>query len=477
VTSGAFRPLVRKEARALMPVWAASAAVIVVAAQTGSPLLFRVGVLAYAFGSVTIGALSIGHEYASGTLAGLLTQPIGRGRLLVVKMAVMSTLVFALMAIALGLLSPKDAGGLTQRLVLAVGAGSILIAPIMTMLARGALPGTVFTIGVCGLVAAAADVLANGPSTRITDENAVAARTLFNAGMAVLCAAAAVVLWPLFRRLEAIDGRGTAIELPGWARVRSPSSPDALTSRPQHPFGALFAKELRLQQIPFLVTALYVMVASTAAFLQWRNPDADYVPLPALSALYHGLLALLIGAQASAEERQLGTLEWQVLMPVPMWQQWAVKTFVVVGLALLLGVAVPMVMSLAPVFGHSGTAVRAMWLPMTLAAALLSITGLYVSSLSTSGVRAMAFAIPVVAVAIVGVQFVAVVLRRMEPGAGPLSRSSLSVEWLFALLAAGMISLLLRLAYLNHRSVDRGSIASRCRPSASPRRWREPSWS
>ena len=50
---------------------------------------------------------------------------------------------------------------------------------------------------------------------------------------------------------------------------------------------------------------------------------------------------ILIGSLASAEERQLGTLEWQTLLPSPAWQQWAVKVGVTFGLALLLGVGLP----------------------------------------------------------------------------------------------------------------------------------------
>ena len=37
------------------------------------------------------------------------------------------------------------------------------------------------------------------------------------------------------------------------------------------------------------------------------------------------MLALLIGSLASAEERQLGTLEWQGLLPMASWKQWAAK--------------------------------------------------------------------------------------------------------------------------------------------------------
>ena len=53
---------------------------------------------------------------------------------------------------------------------------------------------------------------------------------------------------------------------------------------------------------------------------------------------------MLIGSSASAGERQMGTLEWQVLLPIAVWKQWAVKVGVVLGLAVVLALGLPMML-------------------------------------------------------------------------------------------------------------------------------------
>lgn len=50
---------------------------------------------------------------------------------------------------------------------------------------------------------------------------------------------------------------------------------------------------------------------------------------------------MLIGALASAEERGLGTLHWQMLQPYAAWKQWTIKVATALTLTALLGVALP----------------------------------------------------------------------------------------------------------------------------------------
>ena len=53
--------------------------------------------------------------------------------------------------------------------------------------------------------------------------------------------------------------------------------------------------------------------------LLWLNhsrPDMTPLPLISITLLYAGIVAILIGSQSSAQERHLGTLEWQILLPV-----------------------------------------------------------------------------------------------------------------------------------------------------------------
>jgi hypothetical protein len=121
----------------------------------------------------------------------------------------------------------------------------------------------------------------------------------------------------------------------------------------------------------------------------------------------HGfVVALFAGALASAEERGLGTLEWQALLPYPVWRAWAVKVATMFGLVLVLALGLPVLLSFAgPVAGEwrAAPVVRMSWgingvhWFFLWGAALVAVS-LYVSSLCTSALRALLVSFPVVVV-------------------------------------------------------------------------------
>ena len=99
----------------------------------------------------------------------------------------------------------------------------------------------------------------------------------------------------------------------------------------------------------------------------------------ALTGLYGGIVTVLIGSLASAEERDFGTLESQLLLPIASSTQWAVKVGVTLGLALLFAVGVP-----ALIVGSNGRAIRINeW--YACAILILAVMSLYVSSLCSTG--------------------------------------------------------------------------------------------
>ena len=61
-------PVVWKEIRALLPAWSACLIALAAAAAADDPRMVAAGVFAYAFGSIGLGAQSMGHEYAHRTL-------------------------------------------------------------------------------------------------------------------------------------------------------------------------------------------------------------------------------------------------------------------------------------------------------------------------------------------------------------------------------------------------------------------------
>jgi hypothetical protein len=434
VSKPAMLGLVRKEARALWPVWIATVAVCLVAGLADRSWLVTEGLLAYFVGSVALAALAIGHEYTHGTLPALLSLPVERQRVLLAKLLAMLPMLVTLAPLGLWMVSGRV--GVDRGLV--DGALSVItaiaLAPWLTMVCRSPLAGSVFALGVAGglhllslgLVIAYVKV-AGLPATPLQ---------LFGDRIlaGVLIAAAivgAVAGWRRFMTLEAADHRGTHLTWPRWLRSTMALDEERLIApaKRSHPYWLLVRKELRIQQMSMLVAAINVVIWLLSAALVEPSPDATSI-LAVLAVLYGGLLALLIGALASAEERHMGTLEWQLLMPVAAWRQFAVKTAVALGLSLALCYALPLAIS---------RGAFAVTLFHALGVLLLTLGSLAVSSRCNSGLPAM-----VIAGATMFVAVGAVLWSWIHVDVGPIAGWST-----VAVLAGGAWWF----AFVNHRTV------------------------
>jgi len=352
MTAGQTRPLVAKEIRALLPVWIASALAIAAAVLSG-PRNHELGLLAYGFGSVTLGSQSIGHEYTGGTLTLLLAQPWSRQRLLILKLAVLTVMLFALAVFAwLTLLTPDDSAWLLLSLL-----NGLFLAPLLTMACRTPIAGVVFT-GAAPFWFQAIGRYVNG--------------TVLWSVALTLFAAAGVTAWRMFMRLEMADGRGAALSLPRFQ--------PAAVSRRQPPLWLLVKKELHLQQMTFAATVVCTLLWVGIAVSTRIIPGLRGFPVSVVAVSYGGLLALLIGALASAEEREIGTLEWQTMLPMAAWKQWSVKAGTVLVLAAVLSFAIPALLASGSVSFNPGHAAAILF---------LAAGSLYVSSLCRSGLRAL----------------------------------------------------------------------------------------
>ena len=144
-----------KEVRAMMPTWLACMAALGIAGGLGDSTRYRFGLLAYVLGAVMLGAQSMGHEYTHRTLSLLLSQPIDRRRLFLIKHGVLASMLLALGAFAWSLLFnnaaflPPSLGYAPPHLLL-VALGSLCVAPYLTMWCRSPLAGVVFTIPLPG---------------------------------------------------------------------------------------------------------------------------------------------------------------------------------------------------------------------------------------------------------------------------------------------------------------------------------------
>src|SRR5262249_46519325 len=205
-----------------------------------------------------------------------------------------------------------------------------------------------------------------------------------------------------FIRFEALDGRGADLRLP-W---RTDRDRPARAARGQHPIRALAMKELRVQSMALTIAGLYVLGWLAALALARVFAEAMEA-FKLMSVLYSVSLALVIGSHASAEERQLGTLAGQLLLPISSRRQWVVKVATAVALGMTLAVGLPA--SFAALDGlldlKAAGLLEFLWQLAAVDLVVLS-AGLYMSSLTTGGLRALIASLPLLFGAGVFVQFV-----------------------------------------------------------------------
>ena len=453
-----------KEIRGLLPIWAACMAALAGAlVSRGDGLLLDAAIVAYIVGPIALGAHSIGQEYAYRTLPMLLSQPLDRRRVFFLKFAVLAVMVLTLAVLASRAL--MDVAGRTPfwRLlsvqVLPV-LGGLFVAPWVTMICRSSLAGILGTSSFASLTFIVQMVIV-GAWLGI-DAEAAQARIIgpWSIAMIACCAVGGVLSVRRFIHLEAIEGPLPSLHLPRWWAGSG-------RTRAWQPLRALAVKELHLQQLTFVIAGFFIAGTLLVSALQRVVPLWSDFPIALVTQLYWLILSIWIGAIASAEERQHGTLEWQLLQPTAAWQQWLVKVGVALAVALVCGVGVPML--LLRIIPNGGQIVP----PSPDFAGLivlLTAASIYLSSLSSSGVRAMVLALPVGTALMLWIQTVDGALRWVTSRlAGPAIADIVTGTYfapvhvdpadviLFTMRACALalVPLLLWFGFVNHTSSER----------------------
>jgi hypothetical protein len=388
--------LAAKEARALAPILLASSATILLAALSAEQRLIwssfsgPVLVLGYLFGAAALPAHAIGHEYAAGTLTGLLAQPWPRWRVFIVKLGVAAG-ACALLAVVFYRLAPRlPHTRLPELWLFALGVlFSIAAAPRLTMAGRTTLAGAVLTMNAVGVLVLGTDLAASWwyGFEPVVEADALH-WTLLRLALAAAIPAAAVLSWRGFARLEAIEGPGTPFDIGALVGRQSQRREATVPGSLLRALTALTLKELRLQQLAFVLAAAFVVawIAVQAGWSYLTDPIREMV-FP-MTVLYAGTAAIIAGAIPSADERQLGTHVSHLLLPLPGWLLWSVKFVVALAVGVLLGAALPLALlhtahERVPPVG-----------PFVLAVTGLTTVALFISASVPSGVGAVIVAVP-----------------------------------------------------------------------------------
>jgi ABC-type transport system involved in multi-copper enzyme maturation permease subunit len=456
--------MIEKDFRAVVPLWLAAVAAVALSHAAGRNWVW-LGVAAYFLGAPAIGAYVFGHEYTHRTIGMLLTLPTPRSRIWLSKMLLALALVTPLTAIAMyagPLRGGADARAAEVTLFTLTTLAAMCLASWFTMLARSPLAGTVFTCALAGvlmLLGAWIGVNFYG-YTKDVDHFQI----LFMwATLVPLCAIGVVLGWRAFVELEARDGQDLAIHL---------EVPRAVTARTtlsrRNPLLLLALKELRLQQLAWALALIYALLY--AGLVLWRRGTAEADSLAqALTMFFSGAIAIVIGSVMTAEERQLGTLDMQLLQPLAGGTQWFVKAGVALASAAVMTVVLPLALAaVLPPEGRDPFYSRNGIPPQFVATVMILVaSSAYVSSLSFTTMRALTGSIAVVVGIAVAIQRVLMLVfeqgwkvthtmkgRIVQAPSFLFGSPGELFWWMFA---AAVVLLVLRFARVNHQQANRGS--------------------
>ncbi|NBV25490.1 MAG: hypothetical protein EBS05_26720, partial [Proteobacteria bacterium] len=356
-----------KEARALLPFWAACAAWITLpfclslrdpASYAFSGFIFACGVL---------GPVSVGHEFAHGTLGTLLALPIPRSQIWREKLMVTGTALVSLSVLLVGLIQGTERWSLIIGREPSLDPGTLVLfcavvlmipilgfctGPALTLITRNSLGGGALTVCIPLLLQIGGVVVFAGiRKLSGADEFPVEieGKMLMSYALGVGTVYSVLVYrsgWQWFERPEDAPLNHRELALPaslaqrlsGWTSYLLPARRGVMTS--------LLRKELRLQQPAFLVAAFFLAFWLTSGVLKFIYPplDASLLLMPAIFLCL--AVPVTVGIVSTAEERSLGIHEWLLTLPVSARRQWWIKVLVAISVNAVLGLALPVALAL-----------------------------------------------------------------------------------------------------------------------------------
>ncbi len=358
-------------------------------------------------GAILMAVGIFASEFESRTLSTWLGQPRSRSALYGRKLAVLA-LLFVFVALNALLAAIPHASDWSLRFSeVAVTGGSLLVvfasAPLLALLTRSTIAGATFTVAVpmmlyTPLIYAQGWYYLRWAGQSYPPEGAILTLTLLAGTIyAVVCGVAS---WRTFLHLEAADS-AVATQAPALLRLGRPAEWVTrfigLGGVHPNPIASLVRKELRLQSTPWIVGLLMVGLALLVLLARALELFTEETEAPKIALIFMSLASVVsllgTGASCVAEERQIGTHDWQLTQPASVNRQWRVKLATTLVVGVLMGFAWPLLL----LRGSLGTAAFAsLWpnegpglIALVLGAALvLLLLATYASSFSKTTLKA-----------------------------------------------------------------------------------------
>lgn len=309
----------------------------------------------YGLGCLWMGASAFGSEFEQRTITSLLGQALARWEVFLEKLCMLGLLLaFAAIELLLALGWDSGAGGegAYALAILLIPMFVFCSGPLFSLLSRGTLAGLIFTLSVPFLLWGGA-LLVVLSGYRLLRPGEIPSDAwvgwLLGIGIPAYLLATQVLGWRVFRSLEIREGGAGGRSRAAWHPLSGPL--DALFQQ-LFPVTSgtwqLVRKEILLHVIPWLVASLMVglwvlwlalrLFTGDPEFRRVLNDVSGFAVLPGLLG---AVIVVASGLASIAEERELGTLEWQLTQPVSVRRQWWVKMAVTVMLAATLGLLLP----------------------------------------------------------------------------------------------------------------------------------------
>lgn len=303
-------------------------------------------------GCLLIGATSFGREFEHRTMGSLLSQPLNRSVLFLEKLAVSGFLILTAYLNLMFTLLPTSRFSLDDGLSVGVYALLPLFSGAwFSLISRSTLAGVVFSGSVPGILFGLAYAVIDGIGRLVSGWIGIPSGTkdwLLGFGTVFYLGSTLFLGWRTFARLEVREGGAGGRTASGMHLLSRPLDQFLARLLPTGSNTAqLVRKELRLHVIPWLMTG--VMLGMWLIWLLLRSMTTgefrEFLNEPILLMVFGGIFGAiaLVGAGAAsvAEERELGTLDWQLTQPGSMVRQWWIKVTVAVALGTGVGVGVP----------------------------------------------------------------------------------------------------------------------------------------
>ena len=350
-----------KELRLLMP--PAVGTLVIPAALHND--LSELAVMLHCVGCVWMGATVFGAEFEHRTLGPLLAQPVSRRRLFWEKTAILAVLCGAAWLNTMASLD-RGQGSADWVIVAAAPALAVSTGPLFSLLGRSTLAGMVFTatapmlfllasMMVSVAIQSGMPVLSAPPTAEQLKAIEPYNRALAFWGdcqpwlRALYLLAGPWLGWLWFRTLSWQDGAAVARPPSGTVASRALLTRLVRLLVPgDFATAHLIRKEIRLHAIPWMIAAL-----TTGLWILWMiarslAPEGDlkdglneFSPITVIGGMLGVVALVTAGAGSVAEERALGTLDWQVTQPVTGRRQWWIKSLVAVVTGLVTGLLIP----------------------------------------------------------------------------------------------------------------------------------------